>query len=153
MRTRNKGFVADTVTMIKLGAIALVVALLFWGKAVYDDNRRDEGREEVQAKWSAATVEQNQLFNEERKRLTRNRDALAAKYHDERDRRVAVQKELDKEREDAIRNSSVAGNVCFDDRMRDHWNRNRGHAGAGEARPGVDAALPTAEPVGGSDGR
>lgn len=124
--------------MLKLVGIALLVAALAFAVHKYNQHYVEKGKAEVAAQWSAATVAQKEAFDEERRRLTGARDRLSAQYHTSEQARKAMERESAREREDAIGDSSVAANVCFDERMRDNWNRDSGYAREGGARPRVD---------------
>lgn len=151
---KERGLIAEYALLIKIALAAAAVAAAVWGMHLYNDMRREEGRKEVRAEWTAATKEQQDAFDAERRRLTKARDNLSTQFNAERTARLETEKQLGAEREEAIRNSGVAGNVCFDERMRDQWNRDSGRSGAGEARPRVDAAMPDrAVGAEGSDGR
>jgi hypothetical protein len=154
MLTRAKGFVAGYALLIKGALILLAVGAVMWGIHLYNDRLREQGRVEVRAEWTVATKAQQDAFDKERRRLTDARNRLSTSFNDERSARLQTERQRETEREEAIRNSRVAGNVCFDERMRDQWNRDSGHAGAGASRPGVDAAVPR-NPVeaGRTDGR
>lgn len=139
MGRKVKGFVE--LWILKLIGIALIIAAVGYGVHRYNQYHVEKGKAEVAAQWSAATVAQKEAFDEERKRLTKARDDLSARYHTSEAARKIMEREASREREDAIAASSVANNVCFDDRMRDNWNRDSGYAGASEARPRVDGSV------------
>lgn len=139
IRARTKGFVE--VWIIKVVAGIVLLAAIAWGIHVYNESLRDEGRAEVKQAWTEATAAQTEAFEAERKRLEQEKGVISRQYYAEKTTREDVQRRVDKEREDAIRGSAVAGNQCFDDRMQDNWNRDSGYPASGSARRGVDAAV------------
>jgi multidrug efflux pump subunit AcrA (membrane-fusion protein) len=120
--------------LAKLAIILAIITALLGGLWRYNEGVRDQGRAEIELEWSDANKEQLARWAAERDKLEREKTALARKYQAELARRQAAQAALDKEREDAIRASGVAALQCFDERMRDNWNRDSGHGGP--AAPG-----------------
>ena len=134
-----------------VGVIALCAAVAF-GVHWYNDGLRKEGEAKITQQWSQATVAMKEQWDEDRRKLTGEREVLSKQYNAERDTRLSIQAQNDREREDAIRNSSVAGLVCIDDRMLGAWNKANGHggqAGAGAAGRGVDGQVRSDAPKAG----
>lgn len=52
-------------TLAKLGAIVVVLAVLWWAKGQYDERLREEGRSEVQAEWDAAAARERAAWTTE----------------------------------------------------------------------------------------
>lgn len=129
-RSKEAGLIFSTVTLVKIGLVLAALVAVVYGVHRYNDSLREDGREQVRAEWTEATLEQTKAFNAERARMERERVIMSKQYNAEREVRESTQRQLDKEREDAIRGSAVAGNQCFDERMRDQWNRDSGVAGA-----------------------
>jgi hypothetical protein len=121
-------------TLIKLGLILAIIAALIAGMHWYNQGLIEQGKAEVAVEWAEANEEQRAEFEAERAKLEKEKTALAKRYQKEAAARKGAEAVLDKEREDAIRNSAVAAAVCFDERMRDNWDRASGHGGP--AAPG-----------------
>lgn len=122
-------------TVAKLALMLAIITALLGGLWRYNEGVRDQGRAEIELEWSDANKEQMARWAADRDKLEREKTVLAKKYQAELARRQAAQAALDKEREDAIRNSGVAAVQCFDERMRDAWNRDSGHVGSATASP------------------
>ena len=115
-------------TIIKLGLILAIITALIGGMHWYNQGLIEQGKDEVRAEWAIKNAEAAAESDKDIARLEKEKAALAKKYYKERAVRVAAQKKLNQEREDAIHSSTVAAAVCFDERMRDNWNRDSGHA-------------------------
>lgn len=120
--------------LAKLAIILAIITALLGAMWKYNDHVRDQGRAEITLEWAAASEEQTKRWAAERAKLEREKTALAKKFQAALVARRAAQAALDKERENAIRASGVAAVQCFDERMRDNWNRDSGHGGL--AAPG-----------------
>lgn len=138
--------------IVKLALILAIIVTLGGLWKWHTSSLINEGKAQVSLEWSKANEAARKVQEDERLALERERDALSRKYEQLRQTRKADQVKNDKEREDAIKNSSVAGNVCFDDRMRDAWNRAGGNtieAPAGATKRSVDGQVPKATPPAG----
>lgn len=116
-------------SLVKLGLILAIIATTVGAAKWYNDGLIDQGRAEVQLEWAAKSEEQRKAFEKERKTLEGAVVGLAKSYHAEKAKRAAAEEARDEEREDAIRNSTVAAVVCFDERLRGDWDRDSGHGG------------------------
>lgn len=133
-RAAGRGFVADTIFLIKVALVAVALLAVGFGIWKYNDHQRDIGRAEVQQQWDKDKVARQNAAIADRDKREGEKAVLAKQYQAEKAVREDVQRQLDEERENAIRSSAVAGDQCFDERMREHWNRSSGHAASGPAR-------------------
>jgi len=134
------GWITGLPGIAKLAIILAIITALIGAAHWYNQGLVDQGKAEVMLDWAEANEEQAERWAAERNKLERAKVAMAKRYHDEVAARRAAQAVLDREREDAIKNSAAASAVCFDDRMRDAWARDSGHGGpatGGEAGRGV----------------
>lgn len=140
---RSEGFF-QIVTILKFLAVVAGLAAVGYAGHLVMEHFREQGRREVRLECAAASAKFTKKLEDDRKSLQAQVLTLSRQYHAERTVREDMQRQLDREREDAIRNSGVAASVCFDERMRDNWNRDSGHAGpptSREAGRGVAPAV------------
>jgi hypothetical protein len=140
MGNKVKGFI-DPFWLKIIGAVLLVIALLS-AVGAYNHHQREIGRDEIRAEWTLATKAQQDAFDAERKRLQDARFKISEQYNASESARRIMERESGREREEAIAASDVADNACFDERMRDNWNRDSGRTGGSGTGPRVDGALP-----------
>ncbi len=110
-------------------AIAALCAAVAFGVHKYNEGLREEGEARISQQWSQASAAMREEWDADRRKLTGEREVLSKQYNAERDTRLNIQAQTDREREDAIRSSSVASLVCIDDRMLGAWNKANGHGG------------------------
>jgi len=144
IRTRTKGFISlDLALLIGKGiAIAAALGALAWGVHKYNDSLREDGRTEVRIEWGKANLDMIHRQEVERNRQEGIRATLAKQYYAEKITREDTQRQLDNTREELIHKSTVASNICFDDGLRNDWNRNSGFPEAGKPRDGVAPKVP-----------
>lgn len=135
------GFIVTPLLLKVIAGVVLAIAVA-WVVHTYNEGLREDGREEVRAEWTKATAAQTAAWEADRKKLEGEKTAISKKYQAERTARTAAEQAADREREDAIANSSVARNECFDERMRDNWNRDSGHPSSGKTGGSVAPKVP-----------
>lgn len=139
------GWFSGLTGLAKLALVLAIITAVVGAAHWYNAGLIDQGRAEVTLKWSKANATAAAEREKELARQESEKVKLAKKYEAEKRARMKVQASLDKEREDAIKNSRVATNVCFDDKLRDNWDRASGYPGAeagNAAGRGVAPAVP-----------